>query len=204
MSGARSCRNARSVRSPFCLALRARGGPPAPRLRATTTAADFSRRRVSTTRRLPFRNRARSPQVRSIDYPCTSAGSTKRFLGRESFAVTCPLALIRPASHPVSVRRSTGLATRFFQHSPHGRRLAVHSGRRDQLPRGLPPPSRCSCWAHNERSRRESAGFFVSDSREKLLSLLCSLLCTALLGSFLGATLLGSLLCATLLCGLLL
>ena len=80
--------------------------------------------------------------------PCTSAGFTVRSFGRESFAVISPLALHRAARYPVAVRHPAGLAPRCFQHSPHGRCLAVHSGRRDQLPRGLPPPSRWSCWAH--------------------------------------------------------
>jgi hypothetical protein len=39
-------------------------------------------------------------------------------------------------------------ATRFFQPSPHGRGLAVHLGRYDQLPGGLSPPSHRPCWAH--------------------------------------------------------
>jgi hypothetical protein len=34
---------------------------------------------------------------------------------RESFAVSCPLALLGPASYPVSVRHPVGLATRFIQ-----------------------------------------------------------------------------------------
>jgi len=62
-------------------------------------------------RRHPFRHEARSPQVRLIGCPCTSAGFTKRLFGRESFAVIGPLALSRPACYPVSVRRPTGLAT---------------------------------------------------------------------------------------------
>ena len=68
---------------------------------------------------------ARAPELRGLT------------VGRESFAVTGPLTLVGPASYPVAVRRPTGLAPRCGQRSPHGRHLAVHSRRGDQLPRGL-------------------------------------------------------------------
>src|SRR5665213_3186513 len=110
MSGARPCRDARSIRSPLRLALRL-GAVHVPRnpplLRPLLTA----RSAESRTQRRPFRREASSPQVRLIDCPCTNAGSTKRFLGRESFAVIGPLALNRPAFYPVSVRHPAGLAT---------------------------------------------------------------------------------------------
>ena len=68
---------------------------------------------------------ARAPELRGLT------------VGRESFAVTCPLTLVGPASYPVAVRRPTDLAPRCGQRSPHGRHLAVHSSRGDQLLRGL-------------------------------------------------------------------
>ena len=148
MSGARPFRDARASRSPLRLALRIGAVPPTrspPLLWPLLTArAAPSPRRL----RLAFTSEASSPQVRLLGYPCTSAGSTERLLGRESFAVICPLALSRPALHPVSIRRPTGLASRCFQRFSRDPRLAVRSGRCDQLPRGLSPPSRLSCWAH--------------------------------------------------------
>ena len=85
--------------------------------------------------RHPFSREASSPQVRLDGCPCTSAGSTGAPLDRESFAVKCPLAPVRPASYPIPVRRPAGLAPRCFQRVAHASRLAVHSGRCDQLPR---------------------------------------------------------------------
>src|SRR5690606_36019275 len=35
-----------------------------------------------------------------------------------------------------------------FQHSPHGRRVAVRFGPYDQVPGGLSPPDHRPCWAH--------------------------------------------------------
>jgi len=109
-AGARPCRDARSIRSPRRLALRLGAVVPTrspPLLRPLLTA----RSTESRTQRRPFRHEASSPQVRLIDCPCTSAGSTERLLGRKSFAVIGPLALIRPASYPVAVRHPAGLAT---------------------------------------------------------------------------------------------
>lgn len=54
-------------------------------------------------------------------------------LSRESFAVCCPLTLLGNASYRVRVL-TRRFASRFFQQYPHGRRLAVYSGRYDQLP----------------------------------------------------------------------
>jgi hypothetical protein len=42
---------------------------------------------------------------KNIDLRCTTAGSTSPCLGHESFAVTCPLALLGSAFYPVPVRR---------------------------------------------------------------------------------------------------
>jgi hypothetical protein len=65
------------ARSPLRLALHDWGGPRSPKPVATTAAADFSlRRSADAIRRLPFRSEARSPQVRRIGCPCTSAGFT--------------------------------------------------------------------------------------------------------------------------------
>ncbi|MBF8305957.1 MAG: hypothetical protein HW398_1145 [Acidobacteria bacterium] len=137
-----------------------RGGPHYPKPSATMASADFSLR--SFLERLPFGSEGRSPQVRLLGCPCTSAGSTWPPLGRESFAVLRSLALVGPASYPVPVRRPAGLALRCFQRFPHGYRLAVRSGRCDHLPKGLSPPSRVSCWAHEAAgSLRSPAAFFM-------------------------------------------
>ena len=73
-------------------------------------------------------------------------------LSRESFAVCCPLTLLGNASYRVRVL-TRRFASRFFQQYPHGRRLAVYSGRYDQLPGGLAPPSHDPFWAYNRRAK---------------------------------------------------
>ena len=95
--------------------------------------------------RHPFRRKARSPQVRTSAVPARAPDLRDISLVAKSFTISCSLALIYPAFYPISVRRPTGLATRFFQQLSRDHHLAVRSGRCDQLPRGLPPPSRCSC-----------------------------------------------------------
>jgi hypothetical protein len=77
--------------------------------------------------------------------------------GRESFAVSCPLALAGNACYPASCSSARGFASRFSQRSPHGRRLVFSSGRCDQPPGGLSPPSHRACWAHTTRRRRAFA-----------------------------------------------
>src|SRR6266851_9283116 len=81
--------------------LPARLSRPCPLRLATTASADFSLRFSA----LPFRHRARSPQVRLRDLPRTTAGSTQWLFGRQSFAVSRPLALNHHALYPVPVRR---------------------------------------------------------------------------------------------------
>ena len=123
----------------------------------TMAAADFSLRHVNSgTWRSPFSDQVRSPQVRPLTVLSRAPDLRSLIFDRESFAVIGPLALIGSASHPVSVRRPTSLAPRFFQRIPHGRRLAVHSGRCDLLPGGLTPPSEWSCWAHQNRRRADA------------------------------------------------
>jgi len=50
-----------------------------------------------------------------------------------------PLAPVRGASYPVSVRRPAPLAPRFLQTAPRDAALALRSGRCNLLPPGLPP-----------------------------------------------------------------
>src|SRR5437870_1529153 len=73
-------------------------------------------------------------------------------LGRESFAASCPLALLGTAFSSGSCSSARRFAPRCFQRSPHGRRLAVRLGRYDQLPGGLTPPSHPPCWAHKKKA----------------------------------------------------
>jgi len=67
----------------------------------TTTSADFSLRFPAS----PFRAQGEISPGKNHDFPRTTAGSTPSCFGRESFAVTSPLALLDVASYPVSVRR---------------------------------------------------------------------------------------------------
>ena len=53
----------------------------------------------------PFRRKARSPQIRHPPFTARPPDLRRLILDHESFAVTCPLALIGVASNPVSVRR---------------------------------------------------------------------------------------------------
>ena len=83
---------------------------PAP---TTTTFADFSLRQC----RLPFRNKARSPQVRVAHLHRTTAASTPPRLGHKSFAVLCPLALLGSAFYAVLVHRLAVSLHASFPHS---------------------------------------------------------------------------------------
>jgi hypothetical protein len=98
----------------------------------------------------PFRHKARSPQVIPFTVPARAPDLRSLTLDRESFAVTCPLALsATPLIRFLFVAPQVSLL-RFFQQLAHARRLAVRSGRCDQLPKGLTPPSEWSCWAHTQ------------------------------------------------------
>ena len=55
--------------------------------------------------RRPFRRKARSPQVRTMAFSAQPPDLHRLSLGRESFAASCPLALLDCASYPVPVRR---------------------------------------------------------------------------------------------------
>ena len=55
--------------------------------------------------RRPFRRKARSPRVRPLAFAARPPDLRRLSLGHESFAVTCPLALLSSASYPVPVRR---------------------------------------------------------------------------------------------------
>src|SRR5512138_1847504 len=72
-------------------------------------------------------------------------------LGRESFAVTCPLALLGTASYPVSVRRLADSLPASF-----GAPLAVGALRFardpcDRVPQRTSTSKSRPCWAHTRR-----------------------------------------------------
>ena len=134
------------------------GGAPSrrasrPRLRPLLTP-----RSAACRPRRPFRREARSPQVRIRGFPRTTAGSTSPPLGRESFAVCCPLALVGAASYPVPVRRLAASLPASF-----GAPLAVGAlrfarGPCDRVPRRTSTSKSRPCWAHNERRAPRSPG----------------------------------------------
>src|SRR3990172_2932163 len=93
-----------------------------------------------------------------MTFPAQPPDLRRLSLGRESFAALCPLALLGNASSSGSSSSARRFASRFFQRSPHGRRLAVRLGRYDQLPGGLAPPSHPPCWAHTTKAARPGTG----------------------------------------------
>jgi hypothetical protein len=114
---------------------------PAP---TTTTSADFSLRQS----RLPFRNKARSPQVRVAHLHRTTAASTPPRLGHKSFAVMGLLALLGNAFYAVLVHRLTIYAPRFLPTLGRPHAVALHFAHCDQLAAGLAPAGVRPCWAH--------------------------------------------------------
>ncbi len=85
----------------------------------TTTSADFSLRVASYRTASPFQMQSEISPGKNIDSPRTSAGYTQLHFGHNGFAVPGPLALLRHASDPVSVRPAS-LDPRFFQPVPRG------------------------------------------------------------------------------------
>ena len=138
-------------------------GPDYPKPSATTrpllTSCSVGSCCIS--RRRPFGREARSPQVRLLHCPCTSAGFTWK-PWKSAVRASRPYARSPAGSAPPQIQflyvAPAGLATRFFRRFAHAPRFAVRSGRCDQLPGGLPPPSQRSCWAHisARRSRAPS------------------------------------------------
>jgi hypothetical protein len=102
---------------------------------ATMASADFSPRRSCELRR-PFQAQGEISPGKNIGLRCTTAGFTLPRLGHEGFAITCPLALLGPASYPVSVRRPAALLPASFTLSSRSNALrftslAVTSSRED-------------------------------------------------------------------------
>ena len=81
----------------------------------------------------PFQAQGETCPGKDIGLRCTSAGFTSPCLGHEGF---CGPWSARPARR----RPTSGFCS-----------SARSFARCDQLARGLPPPSRCPCWAHQEK-----------------------------------------------------
>ena len=80
----------------------------------------------------------------------TTAGFTPLRLGHESFAASCPLALLGSAFYPVLVHRLTVYASRFLPTLSHPCAVALHFVRCGQLTGGLAPPGVRPCRAHKK------------------------------------------------------
>ena len=79
---------------------------------------------------------------------CTTAGFTPLRLDHESFAISCPLALLGSAFYPILVHRLADYDPRFLPTLGHPHAVALHFVRRDQLTAGLAPAGVRPCWAH--------------------------------------------------------
>jgi hypothetical protein len=88
----------------------------------------------------PFRRKARSPQIRHTPFTARPPDLRRLTLDHESFAVTCPLALIGVASDPVSVRRPAASLHASFPRSVTLPAVALRFDRYGQLSGGLAPP----------------------------------------------------------------
>jgi len=88
----------------------------------------------------PFRRKARSPQIRHPPFTARPPDLRRLIFDHESFAVTCPLALIGVASNPVSVRRPAASLHASFPRSVTLPAVALRFDRHGQLSGGLPPP----------------------------------------------------------------
>ncbi len=151
---------------------------------ATTASADFSPRRSSRSSS-PFQAQGEISPGKNIGLRRTTAGSTSPRLGHESFAASCPLALLGSASYPVPVRRpaaslpasftpaSRNDALRFASLAMTSSRedfhlqVDAHAGRtsktpeprlRGSLQRPLSSPGGGSCTSHSSIPRRGTTG----------------------------------------------
>ena len=104
--------------------------------------------------RRPFRHEARSPQVRTHSFIAQPPDLRRLTLGHKSFAVICPLALVRTAFYLVLVHRLAIYAPRFLPTLGHPHAVALHFAHCDQLAGGLAPPGVRPCWAHKRNAVR--------------------------------------------------
>ncbi len=95
----------------------------------------------------PFQASSEISPGKSHEFPRAIAGSTPLPLGRESFAASCPLALVGSASYPVPVRRLAVSLPLLSAPTSRSDRVSPASSPCGSLgvvatdfPRGLPPP----------------------------------------------------------------
>ena len=119
--------------------------------------------------RRPFRHEASSPQVRTHTFIAQPPHLRHHSLDHESFAVSCPLALLDSAFYAVLVHRLTIYAPRFLPTIGRPFAVALRFVCCDQLTTGLAPVGVRPCWAHMKkgahgalRSNRCGSGLLLS------------------------------------------
>ena len=108
--------------------------------------------------RRPFRHEASSPQVRTHSFIAQPPDLRHHSLDHESFAVSCPLALLDSAFYPVFVHRLTIYAPRFLPTFGRPFAVALRFVCCDQLTTGLAPAGVRPCWAHKKKPGGKTAG----------------------------------------------
>jgi hypothetical protein len=100
--------------------------------------------------RQPFGRKAGSPRVRAHSLTAHPPDLHHLSLGHESFAVFCPLALLRRCLLSGSCPSGRSFAPRFLPTVGHPSAVALHFARRDQLAVGLTPTRVRPCRAHEK------------------------------------------------------
>ena len=119
-------------------------------------AADFSLR-VTTS---PFQAQGEISPGKNALLLCTTAGFTPLRLDHESFAISCPLALLGSAFYPILVHRLADYDPRFLPTLGHPHAVALHFIRRDQLTAGL-HPQECARAGHKAKGPGLSRGLLL-------------------------------------------
>ena len=101
----------------------------------------------------PFQAQSEISPGKNALLHCTTAAFTPLCLDHESFATSCPLALLGSAFYPVLVHRLAIYAPRFLPTLSHPHAVALRFVRCDQLTVGLSPTGVRPCWAHRRSSR---------------------------------------------------
>ncbi len=110
-------------------ALRFRSTASAALPTTTTASADFSLRFAPS----PFQAQGEISPGKNALFHCTTAGFTPPCFDHESFAVSCPLALLGNAFYPVLVHRLAIYAPRFLPTLGRPHAVALHFACCDQL-----------------------------------------------------------------------
>ena len=117
----------------------------------TATSADFSLQLTTVTLSGTRRD---LPRSRTHSFAAQPPDLRRLTFDHESFAVSCPLALVATASYPVRIPR---LAASLHASSPQSVAplpVALRFVRCDQLTTGLSPARVRPCWAHMKRAAR--------------------------------------------------